>query len=168
MGGYPPAYPPAAGPSAAFAPVPTPGPRPSGKANAILLLGISSLVLLCLALFLIPIGLVPAIIALAMAPGAKREIAESGGAVTGTGLVKAGVICSWISVGLVIAGVALVASLFALGTVSDSTTQTTTDTLSESGVGLAGVAVGLPVWVLARRRTRAATPFETLVTSKEY
>ncbi len=162
MGGYPPTYPTASSGGASFPPVPA-GPRTSGKAPAILILGISSLVLLCFAVFLLPIAIVPAIIALAMAPGAKREIAGSGGTVTGAGLVKAGVICSWISVGLVVA----IVTLFVIGIATGSSSVTTTDTVSESGVGLAGVALGLPVWAVAGRRRRAAPPFATTVTSKE-
>jgi hypothetical protein len=96
-----------------------------------------------------------------MAPGAKREIAASEGTVTGEGLVKAGVVCSWISLGLVVAGIALIIGLFILGTVSDSSTETTTDTLSESGVGLAGAALGLPLWAQARRQMRAPIPRAT-------
>jgi hypothetical protein len=49
------------------------------------------------------LGIVPAVVALALAPGAKREIAASGGTLTGDGFIKAGVICSWITVGLVVA-----------------------------------------------------------------
>jgi hypothetical protein len=63
-----------------------------------LVLGIVGLVMSCGI-----VGIVPAIVALALAPGAKREIAASGGAVTGGGFVTAGVICSWIAVALVVA-----------------------------------------------------------------
>ncbi len=72
-------------------------PQTSGKATAILVLGIVSLVLMCA----YGLGLIPAIVALAMAPGAKREIAASGGRIQGDGQVKAGVVCSWVTVGIV-------------------------------------------------------------------
>ena len=49
------------------------------------------------------IGVIASIVALALAPGAKREIAASGGALTGGGFIQAGVICSWISVALTVA-----------------------------------------------------------------
>ncbi len=73
-----------------------PAPQNAGKAVAVLVLGIAGLVLTCS----YGIGIIPAIVALALAPGAKREIRASGGQVTGEGLVKAGVICAWVAVGL--------------------------------------------------------------------
>jgi len=88
-------------------------PRNSGRAAAVLALGIGSLVLMCM----YGIGVIAAIVALVLAPGAKREIRESRGYVVGEGMVKAGVICSWITVGLtavavvvIIVGVVLAAS----------------------------------------------------------
>ena len=48
------------------------------------------------------LGLIASIVALALAPGAKREIAASGGALTGGGFIRAGVICAWISVALTV------------------------------------------------------------------
>ena len=71
-GGYQPGYP----------------PRNSGTAVAILVLGIAGLVFTCAYGF----GVIAAIIALALAPKAKREIAAAGGALTGEGMIKAGVI----------------------------------------------------------------------------
>ena len=78
----------------------------SGRAMAILVLGIVSLVLVCG----YGIGVIPAVVALALSPGAKREIANSGGRITGTSFVTAGVICSWITVGIsaVAVGVGLI------------------------------------------------------------
>ncbi|HUR76050.1 MAG TPA: DUF4190 domain-containing protein [Sporichthya sp.] len=61
-------------------------------------LGIASLV----AFFTCCLGFVPAIVSLCLAPGAKREIQASGGALTGDGMVKAGVICSWVTIGLTV------------------------------------------------------------------
>ena len=91
----------------------------SGKAVAVLVLGITSLVIGCL------IGLIPAIIALSMAGGAKREIAASGGRLSGEGLIKGGVICSWISIGLSAAFLVLIIGLIALGAFSESNYQDT-------------------------------------------
>jgi hypothetical protein len=76
------------------------GPTTSSKATAVLVLGISSLILLSAC----GIGLITGVIALAMAPGAKREIRDSQGRLTGLGLVQGGVITSWISVGLAALG----------------------------------------------------------------
>ena len=75
----------------------------SGKAIAVMVLGIVSLVLWCG----YGVGVIPAIVALALAPSANREIANSGGRVVGAGFVKAGVACSWVTVGFT--AVALVA-----------------------------------------------------------
>lgn len=61
-----------------------------------MVLGIVGLAMMCG----LGLGVVAAIVSLALAPGAKREISGSGGALTGEGMVKAGVICSWICVGL--------------------------------------------------------------------
>jgi hypothetical protein len=84
-------------------------PKTAGKAIAILVLGISSLVA-CIG--------IPGIVALCLAPGAKREIAASQGRLTGDGLIKAGVICSWVSIALVI----LVVVVFAIAiTIAAST-----------------------------------------------
>jgi hypothetical protein len=66
-------------------------------------LGISSLIA-CLGL--------PGIVALCLAPGARREIAESRGRLTGEGLIKAGVICSWISIALALLVIVVFAVVF--------------------------------------------------------
>lgn len=71
-----------------------------GKAIAVLVLGISSLVA-CLG--------IPGVVALFLAPGARREIAASQGRLTGETLIKAGVICSWISIALAILIVLVIA-----------------------------------------------------------
>ncbi|HVQ87559.1 MAG TPA: DUF4190 domain-containing protein [Actinomycetes bacterium] len=90
----------------------------SGKAITVMILGIVSLVIGCF------IGLVPAIIALVMAGGARREIEASGGRLTGDGFIKAGVICSWISIGLSVAFVLFFIVLIAFGAMSDSSSGT--------------------------------------------
>jgi hypothetical protein len=91
------------------------------------------------------IGVVPAIVALALAPGAKREIEQSGGMVTGDGFVKAGVICSWVTVGLTVAGILLVVLLLVIGASTSSSFESTNGDLgSATGLGLALAA--LPQW----------------------
>ncbi|HYN74935.1 MAG TPA: hypothetical protein VEV13_01930 [Candidatus Limnocylindria bacterium] len=126
----PPAPPPAFGyppPGSAYPPPPPgygyppagygypPAPQNAGKAVAVLVLGIAGLVLTCS----YGIGIIPAIVALALAPGAKREIRASGGQVTGEGLVKAGVICAWVAVGLGVLALVFF-GIFVLGAVFTS------------------------------------------------
>ena len=84
--------------------------RTSGRATTVLVLGISSLVfwLFC------GIGVIPAVIALVMAPGADREIAASGGMLGGRDQVKAGRIMSWITVGITALSVLAFVGLFGL------------------------------------------------------
>ena len=80
-------------------------PTTAGRATAVMVLGIVSIPLLCLCYT----GVVTAIIALSLAPGAKRDIVASGGMRGGAGQVKAGVILSWVAIGL--AALGLVVSL---------------------------------------------------------
>ena len=61
------------------------------------------------------IGFILGIIALAMAPGAVREIQQSKGRLTGEGFIQAGRICSWISVIAGIVGIIAFVLLLALG-----------------------------------------------------
>jgi len=86
---------------------------------AILVLGIASLATGCC------IGVIPAIVALSMAGGARREIDASGGRLSGDGFIKGGVICSWISIGLSAVLLVVVIGLIALGVFSDSSYQDT-------------------------------------------
>ncbi len=157
MAGYPPTYPPAA-PAPGYQPPLTSGPRTSGKATTVLILGISSLVLLCAVFVFLPISVIPAIIALALASGAKREINQSGGALTGLGAIKGGVICSWVAIGISVAWFALIIALFALGTATEASIESTSDTVSESGVGLVGLVAGMPVLAKVRRRLPPVSP----------
>ena len=83
--------------------------RNSGMAIAVLVLGIVGLVLACG----YGIGIIPSIVALAMAPAAKREIAAAGGQLGGAGFVKAGVVCAWVAVGMAIVVIVLVAIIAA-------------------------------------------------------
>jgi hypothetical protein len=84
---------------------------------AVLVLGILSLPLTCG----YGLGFITAVVALALAPGAKREISASGGQLGGLGFVKAGVICSWVAIGLVALGVVSIIVLVALSVSLDST-----------------------------------------------
>ena len=77
----------------------------SGKATTIMVLGILSLVL-CMVL---------GIVALVMAPGARAEIAASQGRLGGESQIKAGVICSWVSIGLAIAGIVVALAIVVIG-----------------------------------------------------
>jgi len=79
-------------------------PQNSGRAISVLVLGITALVLLCG----YGVGVIPAIIALALAPGARREIEGSGGRIVGDGMLKAGVICSWVAVALTVLAVIVI------------------------------------------------------------
>jgi hypothetical protein len=58
--------------------------------------------------------LIPAIIALVLASGARDEIDGSGGRVTGDGLVTAAKVVAWINIGLSVAGVLFAIAAFAL------------------------------------------------------
>ena len=66
------------------------------------------------------VGIIPAIVALSLAPSAKREIAESGGRLVGLGQLKAGVICSWVTVGIVLTGIAVFVIFFLIFAASSS------------------------------------------------
>jgi hypothetical protein len=65
-------------------------------------LAIAVLVLAVVSFVVCPV--VPAIVALAMAPSAKRNIAQSGGLKDGEGLVTAGQIVAWINIGFAALG----------------------------------------------------------------
>jgi hypothetical protein len=124
-GGYPPGYP--------------AQPRNSGKAIAILVLGIAGLVFSCLCGF----GVIAAIVALILAPGANREIRASGGALSGEGMVKAGVICSWIAVGVAV----IVVALYIIGLATDNTTDPYgLPAVAQSSAGLLALAGRLQQW----------------------
>ncbi len=95
-----------------------PGSTTSGKATAVMILGIASLV----TVWCYGLGIVPAIIGLAMGGSAKREIAASGGRVTGDGMVTAGRIMGWISIGL--AALFIVAIVLIIAFAPDTTSST--------------------------------------------
>jgi hypothetical protein len=83
----------------------------SGKATTVLVLGVASLLLM----FMCGIGLITAIVALVLAPGAKREIQQSEGRLTGLGMVSGGVVCSWITIGLIVLIAAVIVLVLAIG-----------------------------------------------------
>jgi hypothetical protein len=106
-------------PAGAYGPTPQYGPTTSGRATTVLVLGIVSLVLLFSC-----IGFIPAIVALVLAPGAAREIAGSGGRLTGASQLKAGRITSWITLGLTALAIVVgVAVLMVAVSSSDSSTD---------------------------------------------
>ncbi|MGN6302277.1 MAG: DUF4190 domain-containing protein [Angustibacter sp.] len=100
-----------------YAPGPT-GPATAGRATAVLITGIASLVLLFSC-----IGFIPAIVALVLAPGAEREINASQGRLTGLGQVRAGKICSWITIGVTVIGLLVIVGLFAFRGSWDNSTS---------------------------------------------
>jgi hypothetical protein len=87
-----------------------------------LVLGIVSLVLMCA----YGVGLVAAIVALAMSPSAKREIAASQGRLTGEGFIKAGVICAWVAVGLIVAGIVIAIVIIIIAAATSNSVDTGT------------------------------------------
>ena len=83
-------------------------PRTSGQATAVMVLGIVGLSVFCL----YGLGVIPAIVALALAPGARRQIRDSGGLLTGEGFIRAGVICAWVAIGLLVAALMIGGVIF--------------------------------------------------------
>ncbi len=86
-------------------------PQHASRATTVLVLGIASLVLVLSC----GIGIIPAVIALVMSGGAKREIEQSAGRLSGLGMVTAGRVTSWITVGLFTVGVIVLALVVASG-----------------------------------------------------
>ncbi len=58
-------------------------------------------------LLLTGFGFIPAVVALVLAGGAKREILASNGRLTGLDFVKTGRICSWITIALTLVAVVI-------------------------------------------------------------
>lgn len=97
-------------PPPGYTPEPVPHGLPRTSSNAVVA------VVLAICSFLV-CPLVPAIVALFLASSAQKEIAASGGWVTGEGLVTGARIASWINIGLCVAGILFVAIvLLAAGT----------------------------------------------------
>lgn len=93
-------------------PPPPPGggyamPQTNQKAVWALILGILSIV---------ACGLLAGIPALIVGGSARKEIAASGGAQTGDGMAKAGVILGWISVAFTVVAVLFLILVFAVNT----------------------------------------------------
>jgi len=109
--GYPPAD--SGPPPAGYGPLPAPS---SPTAITVLVLGIVSIVSLAVCPVL---GLVPAIVALSMAGRATREIEGSMGRYSGLGMITAGRITGWITIGLhavaVIVIVVILVAAYAFG-----------------------------------------------------
>ena len=105
-------------------------PTTSSKSTSVLVLGIVSLVML----FTCGLGFVTAVIALAMAPGAKREIADSGGRLTGESQVRTGTILSWVTLGLTALGAVLLAVVIGIAvSVDDGTSSPAEPTVVTPG-----------------------------------
>ena len=120
------------------------------------MLGIVGLVFTCT----YGLGVIAAIVALALAPGANREISTSGGALTGTGMVKAGVICSWISVALTVLGVVLLIVLLVGSSMSDSSSfGAPGGGLQHASAGVLGLVAALPQWRSRSRHPRSVEEF---------
>lgn len=96
-----------------------PAPRQtSSRATTVLVLGIVSLVTFFV---LCGLGFIPAIITLAMAPAARREIEASGGALEGTSQVRTGTVLAWVTLAMTaVVVIVLVAGLALLVTGSRS------------------------------------------------
>lgn len=104
------------GPPPAYGPPPLPGqvpmaygyplpPQTDGTAICVLVAAICSFVVF---------PVVPAIVALVLAPSAERDIAASGGRLTGAGLVRAGRIVAWVHLGLCLAGLVVLVGFLGL------------------------------------------------------
>lgn len=88
-------------------------PPVAGMAHAVLWTAVGGLVLMFTGL-----GWVASIVALALTPGARREITESGGAKRGLGFLLAGKICAWVNIGLtvlLVIGVAIIIGIASSG-----------------------------------------------------
>ncbi|MEZ0165700.1 hypothetical protein AB2L27_13145 [Kineococcus sp. LSe6-4] len=105
------------------------GPRVTGMAHAVCWTAVGGLVLMGTGL-----GWVAAIVALALTPGARREIVESGGTKRGLGYLLAGKICAWVNIGLTVLVVLGLIAVFAIGIGggfdSGSSFDSNTDTVS--------------------------------------
>lgn len=100
--------------SHSYGPPPAPGsvpmpygypvaPQTDGTAIVVLVLAITSFVAM---------PVIPAIVALVLAPSAERDIAASGGRLTGETLVRAGRIVAWVHLGLCLAFLVVVLAVF--------------------------------------------------------
>lgn len=118
-GAVPPPYPPAGYPGAGYPPGYAYPAATQTSQNAVV-----ALVLAILSWVICP--LIPAIVALFLAASAKREIAASGGRVSGEGLVTAAKVISWLNVGFYLAFGVLMLILLAVGFFAASTVPSIT------------------------------------------
>ncbi|MBB2901925.1 hypothetical protein FHR75_002740 [Kineococcus radiotolerans] len=81
-------------------------PPVAGAAHAVLWTAVGGLALSLLSLG--ALGWIASIVALALVPGARREILEARGAKRGLGFLLAGKICAWVNIGLTVLLVLLV------------------------------------------------------------
>ena len=108
------------GPPPGYGPVPPqpygPPPQPYGVGGyPVQQTSTQAIIVLCAAIgSFVVFPLVPAIVALALAGGARDEIERSGGRLTGEGLITAGKVVAWINIGLCVAGVLAVVAVFGL------------------------------------------------------
>jgi len=83
---------------------------------------------------------------LSLAPGANREIAASQGTLTGEGLIKAGVICAWIGVGLAALWILFIGFIVFAAALGSATVLPTGASVSQNGAGVVAAAGLLPQW----------------------
>ncbi|MEW1959284.1 DUF4190 domain-containing protein [Kineococcus sp. NPDC059986] len=86
------------------------GPKVTGMAHAVCWTSVGGLVL-----FFTGLGWIAAIVALALTPGARREIMESGGTKRGLGYLMAGKICAWVNIGITVLGIIGLIVFIAIG-----------------------------------------------------
>lgn len=86
------------------------GPKVTGMAHAVCWTAVGGLVL-----FFTGLGWIAAIVALALTPGARREIVESGGTKRGLGYLLAGKICAWVNIGITVLGIIGIIVFIAIG-----------------------------------------------------
>ncbi|WP_380174260.1 DUF4190 domain-containing protein [Kineococcus sp. DHX-1] len=86
------------------------GPKVTGMAHAVCWTAVGGLVLMGTGL-----GWIAAIVALALMPGARREIVQSGGTKRGLGYLLAGKICAWVNIGLTVLAVIGIIVFIAVG-----------------------------------------------------
>ena len=116
----PPGYPP-------YQPYPHYGPprQTEGLAIAALILAIASFV---------ACPVIPAVVALILAAGAKRNIELSGGAKEGLGMVTAARVIAWINVGLAVVAIAVIVIVAIANSGSSSTTSAVLGALARYSV----------------------------------
>jgi hypothetical protein len=126
--GQPAAYGPPGHPP--YGPYGAPPVTTSSKATSVLVLGIVSLVMMLTC----GLGFVTAVIALVLAPGAKREIAGSGGRLTGESQVRTGTILAWVTLGLTALAVVVLAVVIGVAiSVDDGASSPGTPTVVTPG-----------------------------------